>query len=65
MYVIVTFKGLALKLWWCGGHLKLRLSHDTGMVWKVFKFYCKEVKSYMYFDHKTMSIVLFCLKPDL
>jgi hypothetical protein len=36
MYVIVTYKGLALKLWWCGGHLKLWLSHDAGVVWKVF-----------------------------
>ena len=28
MFVIVTCKGLAFKLCWCGGDLKFWLSHD-------------------------------------
>jgi hypothetical protein len=41
MYVIVTYQGLAVSMGWWGWHLKLWMSHDTEVVWKVYKFYHK------------------------
>jgi len=44
MYVIVTCKGLSLKLWWCGGHLKLRLSHVQGWYGRYLNFTVRMLK---------------------